>query len=90
MLHQGLVPSIYLRYPGLISDEKVVELTQSLGLVPLGSQSWIAKTRQFSPGDILLVHGNGNETKGIDIFYNLLKDNKTFGTVWKSLLQWGT
>ncbi|MBC7465136.1 MAG: polysaccharide deacetylase family protein [Bdellovibrio sp.] len=89
MLSNGLLPSIFLRYPGLISDQHLVETTKSLGLVPLGSQAWIAKTRKFSAGDILLVHGNGNETVGISIFYHLVENNKILNSTWRSLLSWG-
>lgn len=89
MLENGLMPSIFLRYPGLVSDEKLIELTKSLGLIPLGSQSWIGKTKSFSPGDILLLHGNGNERKGIDAFYEIVHDMKIFGYAWRALTQWG-
>ena len=74
MLAHGLMPSIFLRYPGLVSNQNLVELTKSLGLIPLGSQSWIGKTKSFSPGDILLLHGNGNERRGIEIFYQIVID----------------
>jgi hypothetical protein len=89
MFSQGLQPSIFLRYPGLISNQKLIELTESLGLVPLGSQSWIAKSRNFSVGDILLIHGNGNEVSGINLFYQLVKNNKILNFTWHSLLSWG-
>ncbi len=89
MLENGLMPSIFLRYPGLVSDEKLIELTKSLGLIPLGSQSWISKTKSFLPGDILLLHGNGNERKGIEAFYQIVRDVKIFGHAWRALTQWG-
>lgn len=89
MLANGLVPSIFLRYPGLVSDQKLVELTRALGLIPLGSRAWIAKTNNFLPGDILLLHGNGNERRGIDLFYQLVRDNKIFEYTWRALTQWG-
>lgn len=89
MLSHGLIPSIFLRYPGLVSDQNLVELTKSLGLIPLGSQSWVGKTKSFSPGDILLLHGNGNERKGIEIFFSLVRDSKIFNFTWRALTQWG-
>ncbi len=88
MLANGLMPSIFLRYPGLVSDQKLIELTQALGLIPLGSRAWIGKTNSFSPGDILLLHGNGNERRGIDLFYQLVKNNKIFEYTWRALTQW--
>ncbi len=89
MLTHGLVPSVFLRYPGLVSNQNLIELTKSLGLIPLGSQSWIGKTKSFSVGDILLLHGNGNEAKGIDAFYQLVNGTKLFELTWRALTQWG-
>lgn len=89
MFSTGLQPSLFLRYPGLISNQRLIGETKELGLIPLGSQAWIAKTRKFSAGDILLIHGNGNENYGIQTFYNLVKDNRILNYTWRSLTMWG-
>ncbi len=89
MLSHGLQPSIFLRYPGLISSQEIMTTTESFGLIPIGSQAWIGKTKSFAPGDILLLHGNGNEPSGIAIFYDLVKDNKILKYFWSSLTSWG-
>lgn len=89
MLAHGLLPSIFVRYPGLVSDKNLVELTRSLGLVPIGSQSWIRITNSFNAGDILLLHGNGNEVKGLIAFYELVKNGKILEYAWRALTEWG-
>jgi hypothetical protein len=46
------------------------------GLIPLGSDSWIAKNQFPKNGSIVLLHGNGNETVGITMFLNWIKENR--------------
>ena len=65
MLEQGLVPSPFFRFPGLVGDEKLVALLRRLSLIPLGADAWLAKGEIPYPGSIILVHGNGNEPPGI-------------------------
>ncbi|MBX7186296.1 MAG: polysaccharide deacetylase [Vicinamibacteria bacterium] len=77
MLENGLTPSIFFRFPGLISDLDLVKRVVSFGLAPIGSDAWLAKTakdRQPSPGSIVLVHGNGNEPVGVNRFLALLRE----------------
>lgn len=65
MLEQGLVPSPFFRFPGLVGDERLVALLHRLSLIPLGADAWLAKGEVPRPGSIILVHGNGNEPPGI-------------------------
>ena len=77
MLENGLTPSIFFRFPGLISDLDLVKRVVSFGLAPIGSDAWLAKTaksREPSPGSIVLVHGNGNEPVGVNRFLALLRE----------------
>jgi peptidoglycan/xylan/chitin deacetylase (PgdA/CDA1 family) len=77
MLENGLTPSIFFRFPGLVSDLNLVTRVVSFGLAPIGSDAWLAKTakdREPSPGSIVLVHGNGNEPVGVTRFLALLRE----------------
>jgi hypothetical protein len=65
LIEHGLTPSIFFRFPGLVSDAYLVMELRRLGLVPLGADAWLAKAERPRPGSIVLVHGNGNEPQGI-------------------------
>lgn len=76
MLQNGLVPSIFFRFPGLVSDQSVVEKIVAYGLIPVGSDAWLAKGQQPNAGSIVLIHGNGNEEIGVKDFIQLLKNKQ--------------
>ena len=72
MLEYGIIPTVYYRFPGLIHDEVRLKEILKLDLYPIDCDSWIAWTGGRGPfhqsvqgGSIILVHGNGNEPKGI-------------------------
>ena len=65
MLENNLVPSPFFRFPGLVSDSKLIALLREYSLIPLGADAWLAKGEPPHTGSIILVHGNGNEPKGI-------------------------
>jgi len=73
MLANGLMPSIFFRFPGLISDRHLVNTITGLGLIPVGTDAWLAKGQQPHAGSIVLIHGNGNEPAGVKDFINLLR-----------------
>ena len=73
LLEHGITPSIFFRFPGLVSDKKSIETIQGLGLIPIGSDAWLAKGQQPTEGSIILVHGNKNEPKGVDMFLKMIK-----------------
>ncbi len=75
MIQKGLLPSIFFRFPGLISDKSIFDEVLNLGLLPLGSDAWLAKGQKVQPGSIVLIHPNGNEPVGIADFVKLLKTN---------------
>lgn len=72
LLEHGQLPSVFFRFPGLVSDENLILCLGNLGLIPLGSDAWLAKGEQPQPGSIILVHGNGNEKPGITKIMQLL------------------
>ncbi|HVW13647.1 MAG TPA: hypothetical protein VHB54_07500 [Mucilaginibacter sp.] len=73
MLKNGLVPSAFFRFPGLVSDQQLVYKITDYGLIPIGSDAWLAKGQRAQNGSIVLIHGNGNEPVGVTDFLNLLR-----------------
>ena len=73
MLKNGLVPSAFFRFPGLVSDQQLVYKITDFGLIPIGSDAWLAKGQQPNAGSIVLIHGNGNEPVGVEDFIKLLR-----------------
>lgn len=84
LLEQGQLPSVYFRFPGLVSNEKLVLKLRHFGLIPIGTDAWIAKNQSPKPGSIVLVHGNSNEPEGIKKVMPLLQ-NPSYH--WQSLEQ---
>jgi len=76
MLQHELLPSVFFRFPGLVSDHKVVDSVLKYGLIPIGSDAWLAKGQPTHAGSIVLIHGNGNEPLGIKDFIRLLQTEK--------------
>ncbi|GAC1305645.1 MAG: palindromic element RPE3 domain-containing protein [Mucilaginibacter sp.] len=73
MLKNGLLPSVFFRFPGLVSDKQLIYKITDFGLIPVGSDAWLAKGQQPQSGSIVLIHGNGNEPVGVNDFISLLK-----------------
>lgn len=65
LIEQGVFPSPFFRFPGLVSDGELMESLRGLSLIPIGSDAWLAKGETPGQGSIILVHGNGNEPLGI-------------------------
>lgn len=76
MLKYGLTPSIFFRFPGLVSDQQLVAKLETYGLVPIGSDAWLAKGQKPNAGSIVLIHGNGNEEIGVNDFIQLLQSKQ--------------
>jgi len=73
MLKNGLLPSVFFRFPGLVSDQQLVYRITDFGLIPIGTDAWLAKGQQPQAGSIVLIHGNGNEPVGVADFIKLLQ-----------------
>lgn len=76
MLQNGLLPSVFFRFPGLVSDNSIVDKITDYGLIPIGSDAWLAKGQHSEQGSIVLIHGNGNEPIGVQDFIRLLQTEK--------------
>ncbi|SEO92300.1 hypothetical protein SAMN05192574_11664 [Mucilaginibacter gossypiicola] len=84
MLRNGLLPSVFFRFPGLVSDQQLVYQITNFGLIPVGTDAWLAKGQQPPNGSIVLIHGNGNEPVGVNDFIKLLqsKTRSIAGKQW--------
>ncbi|MCW8442969.1 hypothetical protein OQJ05_02750 [Fluoribacter gormanii] len=76
LLEADQIPSVFFRFPGLVSDKKLIMKIKQFGLLPLGADTWIAKHQLITKGGIILVHGNGNEHDGINELTPKLKQLK--------------
>lgn len=76
MLENGLTPSVFFRFPGLVSSKMLVDTISGYGLITIGSDAWLAKGQKPHQGSIILIHGNGNEPYGVRLFLKLLKSKQ--------------
>jgi hypothetical protein len=73
LLKSGVVPSVFFRFPGLVSDKQTIETVHDLGLIPIGTDAWIAKGQKPKKGSIVLLHGNRNEPQGVTQFLEMVR-----------------
>jgi hypothetical protein len=76
MIEYGITPSVFFRFPGLVSDSLVFAKITAYGLIPVGSDAWLAKNQKPHDGSIVLVHANGNEPYGIKRFLRLIREER--------------
>ena len=79
LIERGITPSVFFRFPGLVSDRKSIETIHDLGLIPIGSDAWLAKGQKPKPGSIILVHGNKNEPRGVDMLLEMIENKSIQG-----------
>ncbi|HMK88355.1 MAG TPA: polysaccharide deacetylase [Methylocystis sp.] len=72
MIENGLTPSVFFRFPGLVSDAALMERLRAAHLIALGADAWIALGLRPRPGSIVLVHPNGNEPVGLKMLSRIL------------------
>ena len=68
IIANGETPSLFFRFPGLVSSDPLMEAVRRFHLVTLGADAWLAIGQKPGPGSIVLVHPNGNEPKGLAMF----------------------
>jgi hypothetical protein len=76
LLQKNIVPSLFFRFPGLVSDHEIYVKILKLGLIPVGSDAWLAKGQWPKDGSIVLIHANGNEPLGVREFIDLLNKKR--------------
>lgn len=85
MIRAGVTPSVFFRFPGLVSSKDLIEMLGNWGLIPLGSKAWLAKGEKPKADAIILIHGNKNEPAGETAFINYV-EKKSSDLAWASLL----
>jgi hypothetical protein len=68
LIANGGTPSLFFRFPGLISNSPLMDAVRRHHLIVLGTDAWLAKGQRPGAGSIVLVHPNGNEEAGLDRF----------------------
>lgn len=76
LIEKGLMPSVFFRFPGLVSNPELIVNVVSFGVIPVGSDAWLAKEQKAKNGSIVLVHANGNEPWGLQKFVRLLAEKR--------------
>ncbi len=76
LIANGETPSIFFRFPGLISDTALMNTIRQSHLAVLGADGWLVLAPPPRRGTILLVHLNGNERAGLRLFSKLLDNGK--------------
>lgn len=72
LIAHGVTPSVYFRFPGLISNAEWVLQLRDASLVPLGADAWLALGQRARNGSVVLIHPNGNEPYGLVLMKHLL------------------
>ncbi|WP_341794496.1 hypothetical protein [Rickettsia endosymbiont of Rhinocyllus conicus] len=72
LVGHNIAPSPFFRFPGLVSDQTLIEKLKDFGFIPLGSDAWLAKGEKVQDGSFILVHGNSNEKAGIKLIMPML------------------
>ena len=71
LLANGETPSVFFRFPGLISNGAQMNFLRENHLIALGADAWLVFSPPLRPGAIVLVHPNGNEPDGLRRFARL-------------------
>lgn len=86
LIKAGVTPSVFFRFPGLVSSRKQIEILGQWGILPLGADAWLAKGDNVQDGSIILIHGNRNEVKGEQLLFNYIEQKST-NINWVSLYE---
>jgi peptidoglycan/xylan/chitin deacetylase (PgdA/CDA1 family) len=77
MMKKGFMPAPFFRFPGLISNQRMEDdLRQKYLMMNVGSGSWPATGQAIKIGDVVLVHGNGGEPKGVRLLRRWLNKHR--------------
>jgi hypothetical protein len=68
LIANGETPSLFFRFPGLVSSDPLMQAVSQFHLVTLGADAWLALGQKPGRGSIVLVHPNGNEPRGLSLF----------------------
>jgi hypothetical protein len=68
LIANGQTPSLFFRFPGLVSSAPLMQAVSRHHLISLGADAWLALGQRPGEGSIVLVHPNGNEKAGLAMF----------------------
>ncbi|MDE3177355.1 MAG: polysaccharide deacetylase [Pseudomonadota bacterium] len=68
LIANGQTPSLFFRFPGLVSSSPLMQAVRRHHLIALGADAWLALNQKPHDGSIILVHPNGNEELGLQIY----------------------
>ena len=68
LIANGQTPSLFFRFPGLISSSPLMQAVRRHHLISLGADAWLALNQKPRDGSVILVHPNGNEELGLKIY----------------------
>jgi hypothetical protein len=68
LIANGQTPSLFFRFPGLVSSAPLMQAVRRHHLISLGADAWLALGQRPGEGSIVLVHPNGNEQAGLAMF----------------------
>ena len=77
LVERGIAPSVFFRFPGLVSSPELIEELERLHLIALGSDAWLAKGQQPKLGSVILIHANLNEQLGVKLMLEWVSKQKT-------------
>ena len=68
LIANGQTPSLFFRFPGLVSSSPLMQAVRRHHLISLGADAWLAMNQKPRDGSVILVHPNGNEEQGLKIY----------------------
>ncbi|MEY3187411.1 MAG: hypothetical protein RL675_1241 [Bacteroidota bacterium] len=77
LVERGIAPSVFFRFPGLVSSPELIEQLERLHLIALGSDAWLAKGQQPKLGSVILIHANLNEQLGVKLMLEWVSRQKS-------------
>lgn len=77
LVERGIAPSVFFRFPGLVSSPELIEQLEQLHLIALGSDAWLAKGQQPKLGSVILIHANLNEQLGVKLMLEWVSRQKS-------------
>jgi hypothetical protein len=76
LIANGGTPSVFFRFPGLVSSSDLMKSVAAHHLISLGADAWLALAQTPRDGSIILVHPNGNEPKGLKIYARVAAEGR--------------
>ena len=76
LIANGGTPSLFFRFPGLVSSSPLMRAVAERHLISLGADAWLALNQTPRDGSVMLIHVNGNEELGLRIYRRDAEEGK--------------